>query len=111
MPSYIVDPPEPRYHEDLEAERYYQRYELARNRVTVSDVLSEVDHLIADEHDERKHPLYTLAKHVLRHGGFRSSGRHAYVAEQLGMVFENLIDDAIERLVNEELASGVSWED
>jgi hypothetical protein len=111
MPSNIVLPDDPRYHEDLEAERADRRYELALKRLTVSDVISEVDALIRDEIDERKHPLYTLAKHVLRHGGFRSSGRRAYVADQLGTVYEDLIDEAIERLVQEELESGVSWED
>jgi hypothetical protein len=29
----------------------------------------------------------------------------------VGQVFEDLIEDAIERLVEEELASGVSWGD
>ena len=96
---------------DLEAELADERYERALRRITVDEVLAGVDTLIASESDARKHPLYTLAKHVLRHGGFRSSGKRAHVAEQLGTVFENLIEDAIERLVTEELASGVSWED
>ena len=96
---------------DLDAELADQRYAQALKRVTVGDVLSEVDHLIADEHDERKHPLYHLARHVLRHGGFRRSGQRAHMADHLGMVFEDLIEEAIERLVQEELASGVSWED
>jgi hypothetical protein len=49
--------------------------------------------MVQSEPDMRRHPLYTLAKHVLRHGGFRSSGRRAHVAEQLGQVFEDLIGE------------------
>ncbi len=111
MPSNIVLPDDIHYHEDLEREREETRYELALKRLTVSDVLATVDDMVQSESDLRRHPLYTLAKHVLRHGGFRSSGRRAYVAEALGAKFEDLIEDAIERLVQEELASGVSWED
>jgi hypothetical protein len=111
MPSNLYLPSDLLYHEDLEREREETRYELALKRLTVSDVLATVDDMVQSEPDMRKHPLYTLAKHVLRHGGFRSSGRRAHVVEQLGQVFEDLIEDAIERLVQEELASGVSWED
>ncbi|MDQ3830378.1 MAG: hypothetical protein M3361_13980 [Candidatus Tectomicrobia bacterium] len=99
------------YDIDTEAELADKRYEEALKRVTVGDVLSEVDHLIAEQPDERKHPLYHLARHVLRHGGFRRSGQRAHMADHLGMVFEDLIEEALERLVQEELASGVSWED
>jgi hypothetical protein len=108
MPSHTIPT---RYEDDLEAELADERYRLALKRITVSDVLSEVDALIRDQPDERRHPLYTLAKHVLRHGGFRSSGKRVYVAEQLGMVFEDLIDEAIERLVAEELSNFGPWED
>jgi hypothetical protein len=111
MPSDLYLPDDPSYHEDLEAERHHQRYELALNRITVSDLLSEVDHLIAEEYDERKHPLHALAKHCLRHGTYRTSGQHAHLAEFLMAKFENLFDLAIERLVQEELANFGPWED
>lgn len=99
------------YDIDTEAELADRRYAQALQRLTVGAVLGEVDHLIADEPDERKHPLYHLARHVLRYGGFRRSGQRAHMADHLGMVFEDLIEEAVERLVQEELASGVSWED
>jgi hypothetical protein len=99
------------YDEDLEAELADERYNRALKRLTVSDILATVDDMVQSEPDMRRHPLYVLATHVLRHGGFRSSGRRAYVAERLGQVFEDLIEEAVERLVQEELASGVSWED
>ena len=111
MPSNIYLPDDVHYHEDLEREREETRYELALKRLTVSDVLATVDDMVQSQPDMRRHPLYVLAMHVLRHGGFRSSGRRAHVAAQLGQVFEDLIEDAIERLVAEELASGVSWEE
>ena len=96
---------------DLEAELADERYERALRRITVDEVLAGVDHLIAQQSDPRKHPLFTLAKHILRHGGLRSSGRRSYVAEQLGQVFEDLIEDAIERLVQEELSHFGPWEE
>jgi hypothetical protein len=111
MPSNIVLPDDLRYHEDLEAELANERYELALKRITVGDVLSEVDSLIASQSDERKHPLYTLALHVLRSGGYRSSGQRFHMADFLTAKFEDLLDRAVDNLINEELESGVSWED
>jgi hypothetical protein len=111
MPSEIIEYGEASFHQDWQLDLEEERYNLALKRLTVSDVLATVDDMVQSESDMRRHPLYTLAKHILRHGGFRSSGRRAHVAEQLGMVFEDLIEEAIERLVTEELASGVSWED
>ena len=96
---------------DLEAELVDERYARALKRITVDEVLSEVDSLIASESDPRKHPLYALAKHVLRHGGYRQTGQRTHMSDFLTSKFEDLLDEAIERLVQEELASGVSWED
>jgi len=111
MPSHIVEPAERYYHEDLERDIEEERYALALKRLTVSDVLATVDDMVQSEPDMRLHPLYALAKHVLRHGGFRSSGKRVYVAEQIGAVFEHLIEDAIEQLVREELSNFGPWED
>jgi hypothetical protein len=99
------------YDEDLEAELADARYARALKRISVSDVLSEVDHLIAEEYDERKHPLYAMAVQVLRHGGYPSTGRRSRLAEVVSAKFEDLLDIAVDRLVNEELSSGVSWGD
>jgi hypothetical protein len=111
MPSEIVEYGEADFHDDLEYERAMARYKLARQRLTVSDVLSEVDRLIATEPDERRHPLFALTRHCLRSGGYRSTGQRAHMSEFVATKFEDLIDIAIERLIEEELASGVSWED
>jgi hypothetical protein len=99
------------YDEDLEAEIADERYRRALKRVTVSDVLATVDDMITSEPDMRKHPLYTLAKHVLRHGGYRQTGQRVHMSDFLMAKFEDVLDEAIERLVSEELDSGVSWED
>jgi hypothetical protein len=99
------------YDEDIEAERADERYEMALKRITVSDVLATVDDMVQSEPDMRKHPLYTLAKHVLRHGGYRQTGQRTHMADFLTARYEDLLDLAIERLVQEELESGVSWED
>ena len=99
------------YDEDLEAELAEERYRRALKRLTVSDVLATVDDMIQSEPDERHHPLFALARHCLRSGGFRSTGQRSHMAEFIADKYETLIDMAIERLVQEELASGVSWED
>ncbi len=111
MPSHVYLPSDLHYHEDLEREREETRYELALKRLTVSDVLATVDDMVQSEPDMRKHPLYTLAKHVLRCGGFRSSGKRAAVAEHLAAVAEELIEQAIATLAQEELANFGPWED
>jgi hypothetical protein len=61
MPSNVYLPSDLHYHEDLEREREETRYELALKRITVDEVLSEVDSLIARESGFRKHPLHALA--------------------------------------------------
>jgi hypothetical protein len=111
MPSNIVLPDDPRYHDDLEAELADERYQLALKRITVGDILATVDDMVQSQADMRLHPLYTLAKHVLRHGGYRSSGQHFHMADFLTAKFEDLIDLAIERLVAEELANFGPWGD
>jgi hypothetical protein len=98
------------YDEDVEAELADARYNLTLQRITVDEVIAGVEDIIAQQPDARKHPLYSLAKHVLGHGGFRSSGRRAHVADQLGQVFEDLIEKAIEHLVQEELSNFGPWE-
>jgi hypothetical protein len=111
MPSNIVLPDDPRYHEDLEAELYEARYTAALQRLTVSDVLSVIDDAIRTEPDERRHPLYHLVRHSLHYGTVWSSGKRCHFAELLGAVYEDLIEQAIEKLVQEELANFSSWED
>jgi hypothetical protein len=99
------------YDIDTEAELADARYRSALARVTVGDVLSEVEHVIAEEPDERKHPLYALAIRVLRHGGYRQTGQRTHMAEFLTAKYEDLLDLAIERLVQEELSHFGPWED
>jgi hypothetical protein len=96
---------------DLDAELADERYRRALKRITVSDVLATVDDMVQSEPDMRKHPLYTLAKHVRRYGGSRQTGQRTHMADFLTARYEDLLDLAIERLVQEELESGVSWED
>jgi hypothetical protein len=66
---------------------------MARKAPTISDVLAEVDSLIAAEEDEHLHPLYYLVAHVL--GETTQPGS----AEGLMERWRRLIDHAIERLV------------
>jgi UTP:GlnB (protein PII) uridylyltransferase len=99
------------YDEDLEAELEDERYQRALRRLTVSDVLATVDDLIAQRADEHRHPLYSLTKAVLTHGGFRSSGKRAAVAEHIAAACEDLVETAIQHLINEELSLDGPWEE
>jgi hypothetical protein len=74
MPSHIVLPDDIRYHEDLEAELADERYNRALRRLTVDEVLAGVDDLIAAQSAPRKHTLYHLTRHVLRHGVSAAAG-------------------------------------
>jgi hypothetical protein len=111
MPSNIVLPDDPRYHEDLEAELANERYNRALQRITVSDILSVIDDRVRTEPDERKHPLFALVRHSLQYGTYKTSGKHARLAELIGAVYEDLIEDAIESLVAEQLANFGPWGD
>lgn len=111
MSSHIVDPAEQDYHADRELELQHQRYEQALGRLTVSDILATVDDMVTSEPDMRRHPLVHLVRHALKFGTYGNSGKRAHFGDMLCKVYEDLIEEAIERLVAEELASGVSWED
>ena len=99
------------YDEDLEAELADERYRRALKRLTVSDVLATVDDMVQSEPDMRRHPLHALVRHCLRNGTYRTSGQRAHMSEHLAAVFEDLIDKAIEKLVQEELSNFGPWGD
>jgi hypothetical protein len=111
MPSNIVLPDDPRYHEDLEAELANERYDRALRRITVSDVLATVDDMVQSEADMRRHPLHALVRHCLRNGTYRTSGQRAHMADHLSAAYEDLIDLAIEKLVQEKLSNFGPWEE
>jgi hypothetical protein len=111
MPSNVYLPDDLHYHDDLEAELYDRRYNMALQRLTVSDVLSVLDDMVRNEADERKHPLFHLVRHSLRYGTCWSSGKRCHFSELLGAAYEDMIEIAIERLIAEELANFGPWED
>jgi hypothetical protein len=100
-----------RYEDDLESEIQGRRYDMALQRLTVSDVLATVDDMVQSEGDLRRHPLHALARHCLRNGTYRTSGQRAHMSEHLSAAFEDLIDRAIEKLVEEELSNFGPWEE
>lgn len=93
------------YHQDLAQDLAWRRAELALKSLTISDVLAEVDSLIASEPAEEQHPLYALAAHALDRTTQPGS------AEGLMARYKCLIDHAVERLVEQRLADPASWED
>ena len=90
--------------DDPEADRQWQREQMALRSLRISDVLSELDSLIAAEADEHRHPLYSLAAHTLDRTTMPGP------AEGLWTRFTALVDHAIERLVEQRLADPTSWE-
>jgi hypothetical protein len=88
------------YHHDLA----WQRQEMARKALTVSDVLATVDELIAAEADEMQHPLYSLAAAALDRTTQPGS------AEGLWTRCKRLVDHAVETLVEQKLADPTAWE-
>jgi hypothetical protein len=89
---------------DLEAEIADARYRRALARVTVYDVLAVTNDLLS-ERDPREHPLRFIAAKVLRDGSYRISGKRAHFVDALSAAFEDLCDEAVARLVQEELAA------
>jgi hypothetical protein len=108
MPSHTIPT---RDEDDLESEIQGRRYDMALSRITVGDVLAVIDDAIRTEPDERRHPLFHLVRHSLRYGTYRTSGKHARLAELLGAAYEDLIEEAIERLIAEELSNFGPWEE
>jgi hypothetical protein len=89
------------YHADLQ----WQRQQMALKTLTVSDVLSELDDLIASQPDETQHPLCALVAHALDRTTMPGT------AEGLMARYRRLIDHAIETLVEARLADPSCWED
>jgi hypothetical protein len=88
------------YHADLQ----WPRQEAALKSLTISEVLAEVDGLIAQTADEQKHPLYSLVAHALDRTTMPGT------AEGLMARYGRLLDLAIERLVEQKLADPTAWE-
>jgi hypothetical protein len=94
-----------RWPDDPEADRRWQRQQLALRSLSISDVLAEVDSLIAAEPDEQRHPLFSLVANALDRRMMPGTG------EGLMARYGRLIDQAIERLVEAQLADPTAWED
>jgi hypothetical protein len=89
---------------DYHADRRWQREQLALQSLAISDILAEVDDLIAAEPDEQRHPLFSLVANAIDRRVMPGTG------ESLQTRYGQLIDHAIERLVEARLGS-TGWED
>jgi hypothetical protein len=90
---------------DEEADRHWHRQQLALRTLRISDILAEVDSLIAAEPDEQRHPLFSLVANALDKRIMAGTG------ESLQERYGRLIDHAIETLGEQRLADGSAWED
>jgi len=88
------------YHSDLQ----WQRQQRALQSLTVSDILAEVDALIASESAPENHPLYAMTAAMLGHA------TQPGTAEGLWSRYRQLIDHCIEKLVEQKLVDVGSWE-
>jgi hypothetical protein len=89
---------------DTAADVAWFRAQAALRTLSISDILAEVDSLIAAEHNEQRHPLFSLVAHALDKRIMAGTG------ESLQTRYGQLIDHAIERLVEARLGS-TGWED
>jgi hypothetical protein len=83
----------------------WHRQQMALQSLSISDILAEVDDLIADEPDEQKHPLFCLVANALDRRIMPGT------AESLQARYGKLVDFAIERLVEQAMADSSRWED
>jgi hypothetical protein len=90
---------------DDAADLAWHRQQLALQSLSISDILAQVDDLIAAEPDEQKHPLFSLVVNALDRRIMPGTG------ESLQERYGRLIDQAIETLVEPCLADGSAWED
>jgi hypothetical protein len=96
---------------DVQAELNAERYERTLKALNPSDVLATVDDLVSQIVNAHDHPLHALVAHCLQYGTTKSNGKHPYVREMVGTLYEPLIEEAITRLVEEKLANFSGWED
>jgi hypothetical protein len=90
---------------DEAADLEWHRQQLALQSLNISDILAEVDDLIAAEPDEQRHPLFSLVANALDRRIMPGTG------ESLQTRYGKLIDHAIETLVEQRLADSTCWED
>ena len=92
---------------DLSEDTRQQDAEACRARalrhISASDLISVVEDLVSQISAEQEHPLFRLATYVLQHGTTHMSGQRPYVTEQVGVLYERIMDEAITRLVDERL--------
>jgi hypothetical protein len=99
MSMYDLEIPAPEEHNYHEACQQ-QRVEKALKALTVSDVLSVLDDLIAVEPDAAKHPCHDLVAYLLDQAWTPGDGGQFWDAWKV------LACQAIDQLINERLAQG-----
>jgi hypothetical protein len=90
---------------DEAADLAWHQEQMALQSLSISDILAEVDDLIAAEPNEQRHPLFSLVANAL------DTRIMAGTPEALQARYGKLIDHAIERLVAQRLADPTCWED
>jgi hypothetical protein len=90
---------------DDAADVFWFREQQALRSLSISDILTEVDSLIASEPDEQRHPLFSLVANALDRRIMPGTG------ESLQIRYGKLIDQAIEHLVEQALSDSSRWED
>jgi hypothetical protein len=98
--QHIPYPDEIDYHADLQ----WQREQRALQSLSIADVLAEVDSLIAHIAEEQRHPLFSLVANAL------DKRVQCGTAQSLQTKYGKLIDHAIGRLVEAQLADPAAWE-
>jgi hypothetical protein len=89
---------------DFHTDLAWQRQEAALKAITISDVLAEVDGMIASEPAPEKHPLYFLVAYSLDRRVMPGTW------EGLWTRYRRLIDHAVEKLIEARLVDSSQWE-
>jgi hypothetical protein len=98
------------FDQNLEEERYEQRYALAVKMLDPGDVIAEVESLVAQILDPDQHPLAGLVAYYLEAGG-PDTGRRPWHLEALAAAYDRLVQAALSQLIAEQLAEFGVWED
>jgi hypothetical protein len=98
------------FDQNLEEERYEQRYALAVKMLDPGDVIAEVESLVAQILDPDQHPLAGLVAYYLEAGG-PDTGRRPWHLEALAAAYDRLVQAALSQLIDEKLADFGAWED
>jgi hypothetical protein len=96
--------------QNLEEERDERRYALAAQMIDPGNIIAEVESLVAQIIDPKRHPLYGVVAYYLEAGG-PDTGCRPWNLEALAAAYDRLVQEALSKMIDEKLADFGAWED